>query len=114
MVEPRPAHGGPVAMNRRVALLVGLTLTLLPSAAVAAQPPARVDAFGDPLPPGAIARLGTTRFRVPSTWLGFSKDSKSLLCNGYERGLLHLDVLTGKVRATVPIEGLANSSAKKP
>jgi WD40 repeat protein len=47
--------------RRTLAILIGLLL----APGTQAQP--KVDALGDPLPPGAVARLGTLRFKHPST-----------------------------------------------
>jgi WD40 repeat protein len=64
--------------------------------AAAAQPP-RTDAFGDPLPPFAVARAGTVRLRhsLPVTAVACSPDGK-LLVSGDEGGALRLwDAATG-------------------
>jgi WD40 repeat protein len=42
--------------------------------ASAADPPAKVDRHGDPLPPGALMRLGTLRNRAPISSFGIEKD----------------------------------------
>jgi len=40
----------------------------------AADPPQKLDRYGDPLPPGAITRLGTLRNRAPISSFGIEKD----------------------------------------
>src|SRR5947209_2587923 len=73
-------------------------LVLVSPGAVAAQPPVRLDAYGDPLPPGAVARLGTTRLRQSEAVHGlvFTADGKGLLSVGSSTVRLR-DVATGRL-----------------
>lgn len=52
-------------MSLRTALACAFALFLASVAHPAAPPPSHVDALGDPLPQGALARLGPARFRQP-------------------------------------------------
>jgi WD40 repeat protein len=67
---------------------------------VAGRPP-HTDAYGDPLPPGALARIGTERFRHGNTvrCVAFSPDGKILAAVGYD-GIRLWNAQTGtQVRA---------------
>jgi WD40 repeat protein len=81
-------------------LAFGMALLL----ACAAQAPADTDLFGDPLPSGARARLGSTRFRYAGQLqaLRYTADGNLLLLSAFRRGLDHdqalylLQATTGK------------------
>lgn len=63
-----------------------------------AQDHVRADRFGDPLPTGAIARLGTVRLRhgyIVSS-LVFSPDSKFLISGGWDNTIRLWEAETGK------------------
>jgi hypothetical protein len=86
--EPKPisGHGGDPMLRRNTSLVVvaflgfsfaALWWLTLPAAAKPAKAgPKGVDLYGDLLPPGAVARLGTVRLRIPyfNSALVFSKD----------------------------------------
>src|SRR5215472_19086146 len=60
-------------------------------------PAPKLDAHGDPLPPAAIGRLGTLRFRHRNQNLaGWTPDGKALVLFGRD-GLQAMDAATGKV-----------------
>src|SRR5262249_5691694 len=66
-------------------------------AAAPATPTARTDRHGDPLPQGAIARLGTVRLRTPneSHALAYSPDGRTLMAGG-PGGARFWDATTGR------------------
>src|SRR5579859_4230983 len=77
---------------------IAVLLLLVVAPALSAQPPARVDRFGDPLPAGAIARLGTTRFRH-GEYIGsmaISPDSKQIAVAAAGKNIVVWDAATGK------------------
>jgi WD40 repeat protein len=93
------------AFQRRLPPFLALFLFAL---AVRAEPPARTDAHGDPLPVGALARLGTIRFR-DATWVNgvaISPDGKSLAA-GSNQGIRILDLATGKELRVLSTNGFA-------
>jgi WD40 repeat protein len=77
--------------------LLLLTGTLAAGVGAFASPRPRTDRYGDPLPEGAIARIGTTRFRNSSNVdaICYSPDGKILAAIGNE-GVRLWDAATGK------------------
>jgi WD40 repeat protein len=91
-------------MLRLTAFLVGM----VPVLAAASQPaPPRLDAHGDPLPDGALLRIGTTRLRPGAvvTAMTFTPDGKKLVTATPSTGVQVWDVATGK-----SLHALANAS----
>src|SRR5262249_16007490 len=83
----------------------------LPNAEV---PKPRVDRFGDPLPPGAIARLGTIRLRPagPVRSIACAPDGKTLVSANWSQGLHLWDAATGRdLRRFADYEKKVNSVA---
>lgn len=57
----------------------------------------RTDLYGDPLPPGTVARMGTTQMRhADVSSITFSKDGKTLISAGIDGTVRRWDVATGK------------------
>lgn len=87
-----------------------------PETPIAVQPPtrsasdvaaqARKDFYGDPLPPGALARMGSVQFRQPDAEIAFSSDGNTLISVGSDQSIMQRDVRSGKVLAktSVPLQ----------
>ncbi len=102
-------------MARLVRFIVAVFTCLLSTFAVRSQP--RVDALGDPLPEGALARLGTTRMRHFSSpdqycWgigsIAWSPDGKMIATTSYadEEGI---EVRLWEAATGKPLSALENN-----
>jgi WD40 repeat protein len=77
-------------LHTRLAVVAGLAIACSPPAQCISwgdEPRPRTDCLGDPLPPGAVARLGTNRFKHNSaagsvTALHFLADGQTLVSGG--------------------------------
>src|SRR5689334_15936863 len=81
-----------------------IALVVLQSADAPEKPQAgRTDLFGDPLPEGALARLGTLRWRHggPVYFTGFSADGKQLVTASMDGSVRVWEVATGKLLNTL-------------
>jgi WD40 repeat protein len=104
-------HDGPhfielekiMSLTRFLSCLGLLALLALParsqdSPAQKKQPAVKLDQAGDPLPAGAVARLGTTRFRHQNlvSFVGYSGDGGLLVTLSGESSLRFWDARSGK------------------
>jgi RNA polymerase sigma factor (sigma-70 family) len=88
-----------------------------PPSTETAERPARTDLHGDPLPPGAMARLGTVRFRHQDfvTHAVFSRDGKALIAGDASGLIVVWDAATGKeLRRIRAYHGSINTLAVSP
>lgn len=73
----------------------------------------RLDRSGDPLPDGAIARLGSLRFRYFGFAFVVSPDGKSYATGSWDKVFI-VDVASGKVRMHFDVDGLCGPLAFSP
>src|SRR4051794_33199276 len=100
-------------MPRRI-LIAALIALACPREAAVAQ--TAVDSLGDPLPAGAIARLGTVRFRHGDqiNAVAVSPDSKTIATGARDGTLALWDLGTGKDLAWFRVRGTVFSVAFSP
>jgi WD40 repeat protein len=85
-------------------LLVCLAVVAGAVAAEAAEKPP-TDLYGDPLPDGAVLRLGTTRLRSSATQLLFTPDGRTLITCEQDRIIKHWNAENGEERQAFVLPG---------
>lgn len=72
--------------------------------AVQSQP--RTDLYGDPLPPGALMRLGSVRLRRLGSTIAYSADGKTLISfSSRDKTIRHWDPATGRELRRIALQG---------
>jgi WD40 repeat protein len=114
-------HASFVAKLKTMAVLVVLLNLLAAGAAWAAHrmladrpaqpkaesaPPVRKDYYGDPLPPGVVARIGSVRLRHLRAHVAFAADGKTLISAGPDRRVCFWDAATGRPIRDKSVRGL--------
>lgn len=88
-------------------IVSALTLCTLLTHQASGQQPQAVDLYGDALPPGALARFGTVRYRhggdAFSPHVSFLGDSSTLVTLPSSGGLRFWDARTGLLRSEIPL-----------
>jgi RNA polymerase sigma factor (sigma-70 family) len=100
---------------RRAAVVLALVLGLLsvgtgawltgapPEGERGPEPPVvaavRKDLYGDPIPAGALARLGTVRLRAPHSHVAVTADGKEIVTAGTDLVVRRFDAQTGELRS---------------
>src|SRR5262249_25499769 len=115
-----PGYDGPhwryAMIQSTQARIMVLSFWLAIGSLTHAEPPAKLDTHGDPLPPGTIARLGTVRWRHGdgTRFLSFLPDGKTLLSVGHDATVRQWEVATGKETRRFSLSGQLAESAKGP
>jgi WD40 repeat protein len=103
----------------RLVLVLGAGV-LAPSPAQPEPPSLRTDRHGDPLPPGAVARLGSLQLRhyglsnpdgSTDGNLVFTPDSKTLITAGWDRTIRFWDVSSGRQKHAVKLQGTTRTGS---
>src|SRR5262245_8014997 len=106
VVRSRDMIGTPGGAAMRYVSAAAMGALLLAATADAQPPKPAVDINGDPLPAGAVSRLGTTRFQPPQfAPLALSPDGRTIAAfNHAENGRVieYIDATTGKSRDVRP------------
>jgi WD40 repeat protein len=69
----------------------------------------RVDLHGDPLPEGAVARIGSIKFRHPQLWdFAFLSQGKAVVTAGADRTLRFWRIANGDLIRVVNLAGSRN------
>src|SRR5205823_8353701 len=109
-------NGGGAFLRLPTLSILFLLLALSPPVAAAQSGPGpRLDVYGDPLPPGAIARLGTTRLHHSGQILAlaFSPDESKLFSAGGDKTVRVWSTSDGRLLLRFDVPELATAALSK-